>query len=247
MNEQLTTAAIFTIACLYSIVGHGGASGYLAVLSLSGVSPVQMSSTALTLNIIVALSATITYARAGFLDWRHAAPFIIASVPCALLGGYIHLPAKIYQVLLATVLAYSGWRVGFNPNKLLNSGSLERPSGVTASLVGGALGLLSGLVGIGGGIFLSPLMLLKRWAKPQETSAIAALFIVVNSMAGIGGRILSAQFTVLSNAPWLLAALLGGILGSNIGAKTLSREAICRVLAVVLMTAVCKSALEYTH
>ena len=114
------------------------------------------------------------------------------------------------------------------------------PSNAVASSIGAGLGLLSGVVGIGGGIFLSPIMLLKRWAKPQEISAIATLFIVVNSASGI--RLLGGQFAVASSMPRLIAAAAGGLIGSHMGASTMSREAICRVLAVVLMIAVCKMA-----
>lgn len=202
-----------------------------------------MSSTALVLNMVVAVTGTVMYARAGHLDLRKAFPFIVTSVPAALLGGYIHIPEKIYDVVLALVLTYSAIRLGINTKKLLANEDTKMPSTVVASSIGAGLGLLSGVVGIGGGIFLSPIMLLKRWTKPQETSAIAALFIVVNSASGICGRLLGGQFAVASSMPWLVAAAAGGLIGSHMGASTMSHEAICRVLAAVLMIAVCKMAM----
>ena len=239
----MVTSAIFVVALLYSMVGHGGASGYLAILAMTGVSHTQMSSTALVLNMIVAVTGTIMYARAGHLNMRKALPFIVTSVPAALLGGYLHIPEKIYDVILTLVLTYSAFRLGINTKNILAVENTTMPSNAVASSVGAGLGLLSGVVGIGGGIFLSPIMLLKRWTKPQETSAIAALFIVVNSAAGICGRLLGGQFTVASSIPWLVAAAAGGLIGSHMGASTMSREAICRVLAAVLMIAVCKMAM----
>ncbi len=180
------------------------------------------------------------YARAGHLNMGKALPFIVRSVPAALLGGYIHIPEKTYDLVLAFVLTYSAFRLGINTKKLLADEDTTMPSNAVASSIGAGLGLLSGVVGIGGGIFLSPIMLLKRWAKPQEISAIATLFIVVNSASGI--RLLGGQFAVASSMPRLIAAAAGGLIGSHMGASTMSREAICRVLAAVLMIAVCKMA-----
>lgn len=243
MSHTLATVAIFIVATLYSMVGHGGASGYLAVLSLTGLNHMEMASTALVLNVLVATLSSYAYARAGHLKWRLALPFVILSIPCAFVGGLIHIPDKIYESLLVIVLLYSAWRLLFFTNKLLKPEDRRRPSKFAALVSGALLGLLSGMVGIGGGIFLSPLLLFKRWATPQETSAIAALFIVVNSFAGIAGRITGGHFSVASCEPYLVAALLGGALGSHLGANRLSREAVCRVLAAVLMTAVCKMAM----
>ncbi len=240
MNDIAITAAVFVVALLYSMVGHGGASGYLAILSLAGTEKKYMTSTSLLLNVLVASMSTFFYWRAGHMRWRMAIPFIVLSVPAAYIGAMMPISEKIYLSILALVLAYSAMQLGLRTRTILEQGEYNPPPLAVSLPVGGALGLLSGIVGVGGGIFLSPLMLLKRWANPQETSATAALFIVVNSIAGIAGKIVGGNFEISACLPLIVAGFLGGLLGSHLGANKLSRLAICRVLSVVLLLAVVK-------
>ncbi|HTY39233.1 MAG TPA: sulfite exporter TauE/SafE family protein [Bacteroidota bacterium] len=174
---------IFFVAALYSSVGHGGASGYLAVLSLFAVPPAVMSSTALMLNILVAGVALFAYLRAGHLSFKLAWPFVVLSIPAAYLGGLIHVSEKTYYLLLASALVFAAYRLALSAARA-DIKETERSVKLAISLpVGASIGFLSGIVGIGGGIFLSPVMILFRWADAKKTSAVAALFIVVNSLA----------------------------------------------------------------
>lgn len=240
MNDLVITAAVFVVALLYSMVGHGGASGYLAVLSLSGAQKNQMASTALVLNVLVASLALLTYARAGHFQWRTALPFIAFSVPAAFLGAMLPVSEKFYLGVLALVLIYSAIELGLRTNRILDEVQPKPPPLAVSLSIGAALGWLSGVVGVGGGIFLSPLLLFKRWANPQQTSAVSALFILVNSISGIAGKITGGAFETSSCLHLVIAGFLGGLIGSHLGARRLSRPVICRVLAVVLMLAAIK-------
>lgn len=231
---------IFAVAVLYSSVGHGGASGYLAVLSLFAVAPATMSSTSLVLNVLVATTSLVAYYRAGYLSLKLAGPFMLLSIPAAFVGGLVHISDRTYFLILALVLLAAAFRLGIS----LPSSSAEGPNkdvNLFASLaIGGAIGLLSGVVGVGGGIFLSPVLLLKRWADPKQTSAVAAVFIVVNSLAGLGGRFLRGGLEFGSFVPLIVAAFLGGIVGSYYGANKLSGLVLRRLLAIVLVLAAIK-------
>jgi uncharacterized membrane protein YfcA len=236
----IISVLVFIVAALYSSVGHGGASGYLAVLSLFSVSPATMGSTALTLNVLVAGVALFSYMRAGHLSWRLAWPFILFSIPAAFVGGLIRVSEKTYFVLLALALVFAACRLAMSA-----AGSAEgteyRRVKLSASLpAGGAIGLLSGLVGVGGGIFLSPVMLLFRWSDAKKTSAVAALFIVVNSLAGLAGRLAKGQLAIDGFGPLIVVAFLGGLLGSHYGANRFSGVVLRRLLAVVLVIAALK-------
>ena len=236
----IISALVFVVATLYSSVGHGGASGYLAVLSLFAVAPATMSSTALTLNILVAGAALYSYVRAGHLSLTLAWPFILLSIPAAFIGGMIHVPEKTYFILLAFALVFAAYRLALTA--ISSEGVAEaKPVRLAVSLpVGGAIGLLSGIVGIGGGIFLSPIMILFRWADAKRTSALAALFIVVNSLAGLAGRLLKGELAIDGFAPLIAVAFFGGLLGSHFGANRFSGAALRRLLALVLMIAAIK-------
>ena len=239
-HDTIVSLGLLLVATLYSAVGHGGASGYLAVLSLANVDQPHMASTALLLNVLVASLSLTAYTRAGHLKLRHALPFVALSVPCAFLGGLTPVSAKVYAGLLALVLGYSAWRLMFFSQQLTGEGETKMPPLKVALPAGAVLGFISGMLGVGGGIFLSPVMLFMRWANAKQTSAIAALFIVLNSIAGICGRLIGGTFTVSSTWPMVAAALIGGAVGANFGANKLSRPAICKTLAAVLMLAVIK-------
>lgn len=228
---------IFFVAALYSSVGHGGASGYLAVLSFFGTAPAFMSSTALLLNVLVAGIGTFVFYRAKHLSWRLAWPFVVLSIPAAFLGGIIHVSDKTYFLLLACALAAAAVRLALSFSPPTTEVTLHPPTVAVALPTGGLIGFLSGVVGVGGGIFLSPIMILRRWADPKKTSAVSALFIVVNSVAGIVGRILRGGFEFSAAPPFIVAAFLGGLAGSHYGANRFAGMTLRRILSAVLLIA----------
>ena len=179
----LLAVAVLVIAFLYASVGHAGASGYIAVLSLAGLAPDVIKPTALVLNILVATLATLQFARAGHFSWSLFWPFALLSVPLAFVGGYLVLPTQLFQVLVGAVLLFSAARFLVRPPPEVPGTPPSRP---VAIAIGGALGLLAGLTGTGGGIFLTPLMLFLRFARAKTASAVSACFILVNSLAGLG-------------------------------------------------------------
>jgi len=231
----LIILAIFLVAILYSSVGHGGASGYLAVMALMAVAPEITRPTALTLNLFVASIATVQYYRAGHFSWRLFLPFAAASIPMAYLGGSIQLPTNVYKIVLGVVLLLAAARLAWN----LSGGDDEakEPQIWLGLIIGAALGLLSGVVGVGGGIFLTPLLLLLGWAKAKTAAGVSALFIFVNSAAGLVGA-----WGKMPQLPgevyfWIGAAVIGGLIGSTLGAQKMGTLTLRRVLAVVLVFA----------
>ncbi len=240
----LLIPSVFLIALLYASVGHGGASGYLAALSFIAVRPDEMATTALTLNLVVATVALISFKRAGHFEGRLAWPFIAASVPAAFIGGLVPVPVRLYQVLLAIALGVAAVRLALNLSGR-EERRIVRPSLALALPTGGGIGWLSGAVGVGGGIFLSPLLLLLRWASPKQTAAASAAFILVNSAAGLGGRAARSGLAYGSLAPLVVAALIGGLIGAHLGANHFSGNALKRLLAVVLLIAAAKLLISY--
>ena len=231
--------AFFVIALLYASVGHGGGSGYLAVLSLLGLPAAQMATTALLLNVCVAGIGTFIFWRAGHFSGRLIWPFALASVPAAFLGGRMHVSSGVYAVLLAMSLAVAAWRLlAAVPG--VRAPRAQPPLPALAIPLGGAIGWLSGVVGVGGGIFLSPLLLLAGWAGPQQTAAASACFILVNSVAGLAGRLTSRSLAIGDVWPLWLAACIGGIVGARLGANQFSGQTLKRLLAVILLIVAAK-------
>jgi Predicted permeases len=230
----LIIVAIFVVAILYSSVGHGGASGYLAVMALLAVAPEVTRPTALTLNLFVASIATVQYYREGHFSWRLFLPFAVASIPMAYLGGTIQLPTNVYKIVLGVVLILAAVRLAIN---LKSDAEAHEPPIWVSVIIGAVLGLLSGLVGVGGGIFLTPVLLLMHWSKAKTAAGISALFIFVNSAAGLIGA--WATMPPLPSAVWfwIAAAIVGGIIGSTLGAKRFDSLTLKRVLACVLVLA----------
>ena len=231
---------VFGIAMAYSSVGHGGASGYLAILALFGFMPNEMVSSALVLNLLVAGTAFVAYWKNGHFSFRLFWPFALASVPCAFIGGLIKAPYPIYYWLFASVLVFASFRLAFAGKENVRDKPFRIPSLALALPVGAGIGFLSGMVGVGGGIFLSPLMLLFHWANAKQTAAASAAFIWVNSIAGLYGHMSRQGLHVLELWPVVFAAFLGGLMGSSLGAKYLSTPALKRVLAGVLLIAAFK-------
>lgn len=235
---------VFLVALIYSSVGHGGASGYLAVLSFFGFPHEQMAVGALCLNLLVAGMAFWSFFRARHFSWKLTAPFLVLSVPAAFVGGLIRIPKTYYALLLAVVLVWAAVRLLLDSCFKNKSGSeIQAPPLPQALAIGGLTGLLSGIVGVGGGIFLSPLLLFFNWATPKQTAAASALFIFVNSFAGLAGRAARGALLIQFSPAlaWIvLAAFAGGLLGSRLGAKYFSNIWIRRLLALVLLIAAIK-------
>lgn len=227
------------VAFLYSSVGHGGASGYLAVMALIGVAPSMMKSSALVMNLAVSLFSFIGFYRAGYFKFKLFLPFALASIPLAYLGGTMTLPDSIYKKILAACILISIARLVY---QFRNEETPSRPVPLWASLSSGAsIGLLSGMIGIGGGIILSPLMLLMRWAKLKETAAVSALFIFVNSVSGLYGQLSKGGVHLTPDLQWAVAAtIVGGLLGSYFGSQRFNIPTLRYLLAFGLVIACMK-------
>ena len=222
-------------AFVYASVGHGGASAYLAAMALAGLAPAEMRPIALTLNILVSSMATWKFWRAGYFRWRLLWPFAVVSIPFAYLGGAITLPGQAYKIVVGLVLLYAGWQLWRSFRAGEEMREVRAPAIPLAMAIGAGMGLLSGLTGVGGGIFLSPLLLMLGWAGTKQTSAVAAPFILVNSIAGLAAGFVAGT-AVLPQATWLLAVavLIGGWLGAEYGSRRFANPVVRRFLAVVL-------------
>ncbi len=230
----LLCLTIALIAFLYSSVGHAGASGYIAVMTLWGISASVIRPTALVLNILVATIGAFQFYRAGHFSWKLFWPFAVLSIPAAYIGGYLQPSASLLRVLIGLVLLFSAARLVFrrrDPEQTI------APSAPVAIGVGGGLGFLAGLTGTGGGIFLTPLLLFCRWAHIRQAAAVSALFILVNSIGGLIGYF-TAKHSVPSLGVWLaLPAIIGGTIGSYFGSRRFPVRAISLLLATVLTVA----------
>lgn len=241
-DATLALAALFVVVgALYASVGHAGASGYLAVMALMGIAPESMRSTALAVNVVVATIAFSHYASAGHFSWRFLLPFAVASMPAAFIGGAIALPEDWLRLAIGAALAFSSLRMGWTALRQSATPRVTRdPALATKLLAGAAIGFAAGLTGTGGGIFLSPLILLCGWADPKRTAATASLFILVNSISGLGG-LLQAGWTPTSELlPLAIAAGTGGFAGALIGSRKATPRALNLLLAVVLAVAASK-------
>lgn len=228
------TLAILVVAFLYSAVGHAGASGYIAVMSLFGLAPEVIKPTALILNILVACVGAWQFWRAGHFSWRLFWPFAVLAIPMAFVGGYVNLPTHVFKVLVGVILLFTATRFLFSPPA--DSVNQEPPRPL-AIVLGGGLGLLSGLTGTGGGIFLTPLLLFMRWAKAKPAAGVSAFFILANSISGLLGNISSTRYFPRYAILLAVAALIGGTVGSYYGSQRLEHTTIKRLLAIVLLIA----------
>lgn len=237
IQAGLLLAAIFIVAFFYSSVGHGGATGYLAALALVGVAPSSARVAVLIANVLVAGVAWWRFWRAGYFDGKILLTFAVVSMPAAWLGSRIHLSPHSYKLVLGAVLTVAGLVLLFRSRWQTDDVRLRKFFLPLALGIGAVLGFLAGLTGIGGGVFLSPLLYLLRWVKPKTTGGIAAGFIVVNSLAGLAG----AGWEKISHTGsllWLtLPAVAGALLGTRLGAQRWSSVTFSRVLAGVLVFA----------
>lgn len=234
----LLAAGMLVAAFGYAAVGHGGASAYIAAMALAGIAPQEMRPIALVLNVLVSSIATFKFYRAGYFHWRLFWPFAVVSIPLAYAGGAITLPGHAYKILVGVVLLYAAWQLWRSARAGDEMRPLREPPLPWAMAIGAAMGLLAGLTGVGGGIFLSPLLLMLGWAGTKQTSAVAAPFILVNSIAGLAA-VFVAKTASLPEYVWILgvAVVAGGWLGAEYGSRRFANPVVRRVLAVVLALA----------
>lgn len=235
-NLILLLFLLAMVAFLYSSVGHGGASGYLAIMSMIGIAPLMMKPSALVMNLAVSLISFIGFYKAGYFRFKLFLPFAIASIPMAFLGGAMTLPDALYKKILAVCLLIAIIRLLY---QFRQETAPPRQIPLWAGLVsGGLIGLVSGMIGIGGGIILSPLMLLMRWATLKETAAVSALFIFVNSLSGLYGQFQKGGIHLPEHLQYaIVATILGGVLGSYFGSRKFNVPTLRYLLAIGLTIA----------
>jgi uncharacterized membrane protein YfcA len=240
MTNPLLFLLVFLVAVLYSSAGFGGASGYLLSMSFFDIPANVMSSTALVLNVFVSTISFTNYFRAGHFRPKLLLSFLITSIPAAFLGGTFKLTEQTYTILLYVVLTYLALRMTFFPVLSDKADWTPRPIPLWAALVSGAvIGLLSGMIGIGGGIFLSPLIILAGWGNSKQAAASAGAFIAINSLSGLIGRFANGTFSLGEfGIPLLGVGLLGALIGSQLGAVKFSGAGVRRALGTILMIAV---------
>ena len=237
-DTALLSALIFAAAVLYASVGHAGASGYIAAMALMGTTPAVMKPTALVLNILVATLGTLRWHRMGLVNWKALLPLLIGSIPCAFIGGAMNLPASWYRALIGVLLLVAATKLLFQPRESTTATDKAAEVPLGGGLIsGGTVGMLSGLTGTGGGIFLSPVMLFLGWAGPRQVSGLTIPFILCNSIAGLAGNVIVLQ-SLPSELPLLAAAALtGAFVGTQIGIRWASGVLLQRLLGIVLVVA----------
>lgn len=236
----LLAGLFFAAAVLYSSVGHAGASAYLAAMALVGVAPDTMRPTALALNLFVSSIVVVRFSRAGHLPWRHLVPLVAGSIPMAFLGGFVDLPGEVYRPLVAAVLLVGAWRLATaRPSEAVEGTESGVP--VAAGMASGAgIGLLAGLTGTGGGIFLTPLLVLAGWAQTRDAAGLSGAFILANSVSGLVGLATGGAPLPGALPIWIAVVAVGGLIGSWIGAQRFSILGLRRALALVLVLAAAK-------
>lgn len=232
MMEILFLGLVFLMAVLYSSVGHGGASGYLALMAIFSFSPEFMRPSALVLNIFVSSIALFSYYKNGHFRMRLLLPFIITSVPFAFLGGLLTVDPKTYKIILGIFLIFAIARMLYQPKN--QNDEINYANKYAAYIIGAFLGFLSGLIGIGGGIILSPIIILLNWGTMKQTAAVSAAFILVNSISGLIGQFSQGIQLAPEIGYMLAAAIVGGIIGSYLGSYKISNKVLKYALSVVL-------------
>jgi uncharacterized membrane protein YfcA len=238
-SQLLFIFLLFAAAFLYSSVGHGGASGYLAIMALYHFAPAEMKPTALCMNLFVSLIAFIQFQRAGHFKWQLFWPLALASVPMAFLGGSIHLQEHNYRIILGILLIVIVARFVLIRNVPGDTKPVA-PKKIALFALGATIGFLSGLIGTGGGVLLSPVLLLAGWSGQKQTASISALFIFVNSAAGLMGQFFLQRDTLVWNdslALFVIVGIVGSLLGSYLGAKKFNISIVKYLLSTVLLIA----------
>jgi len=230
---------IAIVAFLYASVGHGGASGYLALMVIFGISPLLMKPSALVLNLFVSAISFYQFYRSGHFTWKLLFPFIITSIPLSFIGAKIQMDVHVYKIILAVCLLIAILRLLglFGKDSAEKNKELNFP---LALIIGGIIGLISGMIGIGGGILLSPVLLLFHWAKMKETAAVSAVFIFLNSLSGIAGAFSSLENISSQIYFWAIAGIIGGIAGAYYGSSRFNNNVLKYILSIVLIFACIK-------
>lgn len=226
---------LFVLAFLYSSVGHGGASGYLALMAIYAISPEVMKPTALLLNLFVSLTSFIQFYRGRHFKWNIFMPLALASVPMAFAGGLITLDADFYKKILGLLLLIPVVRFLFFTN--FRADEIKKSGLFLSILIGSSIGFLSGLIGIGGGIILSPVLLLLKWTDQKQTAAISALFIFVNSFSGLAGHLTKGINFSPDMLIYVVIAFAGGLGGSYLGSLKFNQNILKNTLGIVLLVA----------
>jgi uncharacterized protein len=239
MIDILFPLALAIIAVLYSAVGQAGGTGYVALMGLTGFAPVIIKPTALSLNVLVSAIGCVRFHRLGLLTWRSAYPFAVLGLPFSLLGGALHLSASAYQPVVGGLLLIAGLQMARSAvaTKPLDHAPPHAPPFLGSLLVGGIIGLASGVTGVGGGIFLAPLVLSLGWATTRQTAAISVVFNLVNSASALAGTWATLPLLPAALPLWLVCVGLGGLLGSWMGALHLNPRTLRLLLAFLLLTA----------
>jgi uncharacterized protein len=236
LSLYLLLLLLAVIAFLYASVGHGGASGYLAIMGIVGIAPVMMKPSALVMNLAVSAFSFIGFYKAGYFKGKLFWPFALASIPMAYWGGTISLSDVVYKKMLAVCMLLAIARMLY---QFQQSTHQNKPIPIWAGLLsGGSIGLLSGMMGIGGGILLSPLMLLMRWATIKQTAAVSALFIFVNSLSGLYGQFQKGGIHLPTHLQYAVAAtVVGGLMGSYYGSQKFNIPTLKYLLSIGLSIA----------
>jgi uncharacterized protein len=239
----LTTIAFFAIALMYSTVGHAGASGYLATMALLSFAPSEMKPVALALNIVVAAVTSIRFYQAGHFSGKMFWPFAVASMPLAYIGGGLDVHVTVYKALVGAALLFAAGHIILRSKDAGDDGDQVKDPGLPVSLAtGGIIGFVSGLTGVGGGIFLSPVLIVLRWAGLRRAAALSAVFILVNSVAGLAGHLQKGGTFPGHMGIWTAAVLGGGLIGATLGATKLNNPALRYALGGILAMAGMKMA-----
>jgi len=233
----IASLLFFLIATLYSSVGHAGSSGYLAIMALLSFAPESIKPTSLILNIIVATIASVRFMKEGYFDKKILIPFVLSSIPMAFLGGYITLNPKYFKFIAGLFLVIAAVLVLVRENSESKEKLIKKMPSHYGLGIGGVIGLISGLIGVGGGIFLSPIIISANWATIKNASGIAAFYILCNSLAGLSGHLVGLNKIDNHIIYWITAVILGGLLGSHLGTVKLNNKIILTCLFIVLLTA----------
>ena len=238
--EQLELILLFfTVAMIYASAGFGGGSSYLAAMALFSINMTTMKSTALLCNLVVVIGGTYIFWKNGFINFKKILPLSIVSVPMAFLGGMMKLSEKTFFILLGVSLVIAAIMMFFQKNMPQNTSEKPDNSALLSSSLGGGIGFLSGMVGIGGGIFLSPILNFLKWDTPKHIAATASFFILINSVAGLAGQLFQNKLSLDWNfaLPLMVAVLIGGQLGSRISALKFNQNIVRQATAVLVLYA----------
>lgn len=238
--------SFFTIAILYASVGFGGGSSYIAILALTTLAYSEIRITALICNIVVVSSSFNLYYKNDLYDFKKVLPLVLSSIPLAFLGGYLRIDERYFFILLAITLFTAAILMLLN-KKEITSNAAQKTSTFKSLSFGGAIGFLSGLVGIGGGIFLAPLLHLTKWDTSKKIAATASLFILVNSIAGISGLLLHPEFDIdpILTSVLVLSTFIGGQIGTRIGIKLVNPIRLKQVTALLILYVAIKTIIKY--